>query len=208
MRITKKGLVEIIDSNGDLIGLDGTPRNGSDLESQANNTSDYNAKIGPQPFRYDFLGRMGIHAFAEGEEDTQQNDLLDQLADLMYDKTRELMTYYYKNPNLLKSDYRKLKEDNVDPHKKSNYEFAKKIAVIIHDRLEADEEKKAVVENINTAVSMIEDKVVDKKGETELSTKGETNDVRDKKLGKIAGLLNKQLNKGDVDKLINLLERN
>ena len=48
--------------------------------------------------------------------------------------------------------------------------------------------------------------MVGKKNEDEISKKDDGNDVREKKLEKIAGLINK-LEKKDIDKLINLLER-
>jgi hypothetical protein len=53
--------------------------------------------------------------------------------------------------------------------------------------------------------NVIEDKLVDKK-EDELSTKSENGEIKEKKLEKIAGLINK-MEKKDVDKLINLLEK-
>ena len=53
--------------------------------------------------------------------------------------------------------------------------------------------------------TMYEDKMVDKK-EDEMSTKSDDGEVREKKLEKIAGLINK-LEKQDIDKLINLLEK-
>ena len=82
MKIKKKDLVEIIDSNGELIGSDDIPTNGSDLETQANNTTDYNAKVGTQPFRYDMLGRFGftLMPFMEGKENQGQQELIDDLA--------------------------------------------------------------------------------------------------------------------------------
>ena len=60
-------------------------------------------------------------------------------------------------------------------------------------------------ENLNET-KVVEDKVIGSKNEDEITKKGEDNDVRDKKLQKIAGLINK-LEKKDIDKLINLLER-
>jgi hypothetical protein len=73
MKLKKKDIDEIINTNGELIGKEAIPTNGADLESQANNTTDYNAKIGQQPFRYDMLGRFGftLMPFMEGEEKNQ-----------------------------------------------------------------------------------------------------------------------------------------
>jgi hypothetical protein len=49
--------------------------------------------------------------------------------------------------------------------------------------------------------------VVDKKGEDEIASKSKDKEVQSKELEKIAGLINKKLDKQDIDKLINLLER-
>ena len=54
--------------------------------------------------------------------------------------------------------------------------------------------------------SIVQEKVLEKKSEDELSSKTDSKEVREKKIEKIAGLINK-LDKKDVDKLINLLER-
>ena len=109
MKIKKIHLFEIIDSNGELIGKNDVPSTGADLETGANNTTDYNSKIGQQPFRYDMLGRFGftLLPFFEGKEDQGQKELLKDLAQLMHDKRTDVLRYYYKNPQLLKPDYRK-----------------------------------------------------------------------------------------------------
>jgi hypothetical protein len=57
MRIKKIDLMEIVNSDGELIGNDAIPHNGSDLESQANNTTDYNRTISTQP--------LGMTSWAE-----------------------------------------------------------------------------------------------------------------------------------------------
>ena len=208
MKIKKIDLNEIIDSNGDLIGSNSTPTHGSDLESQANNTTDNNVRIGTQPFRYDMLGRFGftLLPFFEGENEKVNDEnipILKDLAKLMYDKYMETLEYYYRNPNKLKSDFRLHNETDFDsqPDEKRNidYAWAKKIVEIIHPYLNKD--KQSVDES-----KIVEDKVVDKKSEIEISKKKEDGDIRDKKIEKVADLINK-LDKKDIDKLINLLER-
>ena len=95
--------------DGELIGRKKIPTNGSDLESQANNTTDYNSRIGTQPYRYDMLGRFGftLMPFMEGEDsDEKQDKLVNDLIELMQEKTFNVIKHYYKNPNKLKSDYR------------------------------------------------------------------------------------------------------
>ena len=52
---------------------------------------------------------------------------------------------------------------------------------------------------------IIEDKIFDKKNEDEISKKSEDNDIKEKQIKKIAGLINK-LDKKDISKLKNLLE--
>jgi len=208
MKLKKKDLLEIIDGNGELIGGNDIPTNGSDLESQANNTTDQNAKIGTQPFRYDMLGRFGftLMPFMEGKENQGQQELLDDLARLMYDKYLETLEYYFRHPNKLKSDYRLHSEQDFDTQsedkKNIDYSWAKKVIKLIEPHFEnAFTEPENIDEN-----KVVEDKMVDKKNENELSKKGDDNDIKDKKLEKVAGLINK-LDKKDIDKLINLLER-
>ncbi len=208
MKIKKKDLVEIIDSNGELIGSDDIPTNGSDLETQANNTTDYNAKIGTQPFRYDMLGRFGftLMPFMEGKENQGQQELIDDLAKLMYDKYLETLEYYFRHPNKLKSDYRLHSEHDFnsqpEDRKEIDYSWAKKVIKLIEPHFE---KAFTATENIDEG-KVVEDKVVDKKSEDEISKKTEDSDIKDKKLEKVAGLINK-LDKKDIDKLINLLER-
>jgi hypothetical protein len=209
MKIKKKELFEIIDSNGELIGKNDIPTSGSDLESQASNTTDYNAKIGMQPFRYDMLGRFGftLLPFFEGKENQEQVELLNDLAHLAYDRYMEILEYYYRNPNKLKSDFRIISEKDFDSQpddkKEKNFECAKKMIKIVEKHFE--NAFKEPQEKIDEA-KVVEDKIVDKKSEDEMSNKTEDKEVREKKLEKIAGLINK-LEKKDIDKLVNLLER-
>jgi hypothetical protein len=213
MKIKKKDLVEIIDSNGDLIGNDRIPRNGSDLETQASNTTDYNAKIGAQPYRYDMLSRFGFSLlpFFEGvEKEPVNTELLNDLSKLMYDKYMETLEYYFRNPNKLKSDYRLHSEydfeDQPEDRKKMDIEWAKKAIKIIEPYAKKLVDALDEPKNIDEA-KVVEDKVIDKRNEDEISKKGKDTDIADKKLEKIAGLINK-LDKEDIDKLINLLEKN
>ena len=204
MKLKKKDLLEIIDSNGELIGKNDVPTVDANADSRANNTTDYNAKVGTQPFRYDMLGRFGftLMPFMEGKENQGQVEMLTDLINLMYDRYKEVLEFYYRNPNKLKSDFRKLSSESADPQKEINVEYAKKIIKIVEKHFEkAFKEPDTLDES-----TVVEDKVVDKKGEDEISSKGEDKEVREKKIEKIAGLINK-LEKGDIDKLINLLER-
>ena len=214
MKIKKIHLFEIIDSNGELIGKNDVPSSGADLESGANGTTDMNVGKGQQPFRYDMLGRFGftLLPFFEGKEDQGQKELLKDLAQLMHDKRIDVLKYYYKNPQFLKSDYRK--EADGEPHseqcEKEDIEWARKIIKSVEPHFEKAfkepiDEVDAINEDKIAEESVIEDKLVDKV-EDELSRKGEDNDIKDKKLEKIAGLISK-LDQRDKDKIANLLER-
>lgn len=203
MEFKKKELVEIIGGDGNLIGNNGIPTHGADLESQANNTTDYNAKVGVQPFRYDMLGRFGftLMPFLEGKESQEQLELLSDLDEMLAEGYKEILEHYYKNPNKLKSDYRRLVDGKGEIDLDGSSINSKKIIKIIekHFQNAFDKEPKTIDEAV-----VAEDKMVDK-SEDEISKKSEDNDVREKKLEKIAGLINK-LDKKDIDKLITLLE--
>lgn len=200
MKYTKKGISEIIDSHGDLIGSDDIPQNGSDLESQANNTTDTNAKIGTQPFRYDMLGRFGftLMPFMEGEDKNQgQAELENDIIDLMNTRYLDLLKHYKRNPKRIQSDYRKHVTDGEISEETMKYsiEWAEKILKVV---------EKHFGKAFNNIDKIDESKLVDKK-EDEMSTKTDTGDIKDKKIEKIAGLINK-LEKKDIDTLIKFLE--
>jgi len=197
--------MEIIDSNGELIGTNAVPTTGADLDSQASNTTDYNAKVGQQPFRYDMLGRFGftLMPFMEGKENQEQQELIQDLTELMHDRFMDIIGHYYRHPNELKPEYRRQSEGKrSEESSKYDVEYAKKIIKTVEKHFE-----KAFTEPETLDESkVVEDKVVGKKSEDEISKRGNDNDVSDKNLEKIAGLINK-LEKKDIDKLINLLER-
>jgi len=149
------------------------------------------------------LGRFGftMMPFMEGKESQEQVELFTELINLMYDRYAEVIKFYYKNPNKLKSDHRKISDGTADPQKEVNVEYAKKIIEIIKKHFE----KTLKPENIDES-KVVEDRVIDKKSEDEISKKSNDNDIKEKQLKKIAGLINK-LDNGDINKLINLLER-
>lgn len=210
MKLKKKEINEIINGQGDLIGGNDIPTHGSDLETQAGGTSNKNAKIGTQPFRYDMLGRFGfsLMPFMEGEEKNEgQEKLLNDLAELMYDRHTETLQYYYRNPQKLKSDYRKKIGDKLDfnseneKNKETDYKWASKIIEIIQNHLEEALKESDIIDE----GKILAEKMVTKK-EDEMTEKSEDKELRDKKIKKIAGLINK-LEKKDIDELINLIER-
>jgi hypothetical protein len=215
MNFKKSKLLEIIDSNGDLIGKNDTPEVDANADTQANNTTDYNAKIGTQPFRYDMLGRFGFSLlpFFEGKENQGQQELLDELTGLMHQRFAETLEYYYRNPNKLKSDFRKSREEghgHDDECEKKDIEWAKKIIKAIQPHFEKAfkepiEESSSINEDKIIEDNMVEDHVIEKRTEDEISNKSEDKEIKDSKLRKIAGLINK-LDQHDINKLKNLLE--
>lgn len=212
MKFKKKDLNEIIDSNGELIGNDNIPKNDANAETQASNTTDYNAKVGTQPFRYDMLGRFGftLMPFMEGKEENQgQKELIEDVSKELFNLYKEILEYYYRNPNLIKSEFRQLsdaeknKESVVNGYVRDNFnKYSKKIVSVFQNHFENAFNEP---ENIDES-KVVEDKMIDKKTEDEISKKSDNSDIKDKKLQKVAGLINK-LDKKDIDKLINLLER-
>lgn len=204
MKLKKREINEIINGRGDLIGGNDIPTHGSDLETQAGGTSNKNAKIGTQPFRYDMLGRFGftLMPFMEGEEKNEgQEELMQDLIDLMYEKYRDILKYYFKNPNKLKPDYRKHITDNGNPEDTDKL-WAEKTLKLFQKHFE--DAMSGETETIDEG-KVLSEKMVTKK-EDEMTEKSEDKELRDKKIKKIAGLINK-LEKKDIDDLINLIER-
>jgi hypothetical protein len=213
IKLTKKELNEIIDSNGDLIGKEDVPNSGGDMETQAHGTTDQNVRIGNQPFRYDMLGRFGftLLPFFEGEENQGQTELLNDLAQLAYERYLEIIEYYYRNPNKLKSDFRVMSgkgfNSQPDDVKEDSFKCARNMIKTVEKHFEnAFKQPENIDEAAVAEEKVIEDKIIDKKGEDEISKKSEDKDVRDKQVEKIAGLINRKLEKSDIDKLITLLE--
>ena len=61
----KQKIEELLDSDGNLIGADDYPTTGADREGDANNTTDYNARVHGQNFKNDFLGRFGFYFYED-----------------------------------------------------------------------------------------------------------------------------------------------
>ena len=220
MKIKKLELNEIIDGNGDLIGNDAIPTTGTDLETQAGKTSDDNLKISHQPFRYDMLGRFGFTLLPFMESVLKEGEIFDgseflghpitnEIAKYLYDKHMETLKRYYKTPKSMQNEYRSKSKTDFETDESSQYEqrMAADILNLMKPYLDDELRKldEALKENL-VENAFIEGMMLDKKTEDELSTKTDDKDVRDKKLEKIAGLINK-LEKKDIDALINILER-
>lgn len=67
--------------------------------------------------------------------ENKSDDKLEDLAELMYDKYKETLTYYYNNPDKLKEDYKLHNSVTFDTQpedkKKVDYKWAKKVLNIL-----------------------------------------------------------------------------
>lgn len=196
MRLTKKEIDEIVDGDGSLIGGSGIPTTGNDLKSTSNKTTDQNMKIGRQPFRYDMMGRFGftLLPFFEGEGGEEKTKLLAELSELMFNRYVDILKHYQKNPRNLKVDYRKTLDGTSTKEKEVNLELANEIMKIVEKHFQdAFENDEMIDEYLTTDVK------------DNLVNKNKPNDIMDKKLKRVAGLINK-LDNTNKDKLIKLLE--
>ena len=213
MKITKKKLMEIIDKNNNLIDDEDVPESGANLETSANSTTDYNRELNTQPFKYSMLGRFGFTMLpffeGKGDENKEHNSkILEELSSFLFEKYKEILKFYFKNPNKIKSDYNKvLKQDEVI-NEKYGTEFAKEVLNIINPFYEGalKELDDKLKENIDES-SFIEGRVLDKKEKKDFTRKKKNFEVLDKKIEKLAGLISKKLDPEIVDKLIVLLEK-
>ena len=193
-----KKLYEVIDSDGELIGSKAVPEYGADQETMANNTTDYNMNVGSQKFKYNSMAMMGFNMipFYEGKEgEDVKTELLDTLSEYFYKYYLDILKYYYKNPNKLKSDYRIKSEqnfsdaDNIEQY----YKISDDVLSIVSPFIKKDPEK------------IDEDFMVKEKNVSEFANKSEDKELSVKKINSIAGLLNK-LDKKDLKKIVDLLE--
>ena len=103
---------------------------------------------------------------------------------------------------------RKSKLDfDSDSSVKHDKEMAKKILNLVSS--EFDGVLKNLDENLKKSLDenkFVEGKMLEKKDEKEFPEKSKDNDILDANLKKIAGILSTELNKEDLNKLINLLE--
>lgn len=201
MKITKKEIQEIVDDDSELIGKNNVPKHGSNLETRSNNTTDYNTQISHQPYRYDTLGRFGfnLYPFFEGKED-EIDSLLEELSSFLFEKYKEMLEYYYRNPNKIKPDYRMIKDQDYETsNKKYGFETAKEVLNIIKPHLEKS------INNIDEN-KFIDEKILNNKEKRDITTKKVDSEIVNDNIKKIAGLINKKLSKEEKNNLINLLE--
>ena len=199
-------IVEIVDDNGELIGLNSTPESGSDLETVANKTTDQNMSIGHQPYRYDMMARFGFLGmpFYEGVEGEDQT--LNEIDNKIYEFILESMKHYYKNPNKLKIDYRNTYNKDLNEAPEGINSYVKSISDGVLDIVESFIKRGVGKDNIDES-NVVEDKMIDNRTEDELSKRSVDSEIKDKNIKNVAGLINKKLDKGDINKLITLLEK-
>jgi hypothetical protein len=89
--ITKQDIQEIIDTNNNLMGSSDTPQSGSNKDTEAQKTTDYNAKVHGQNFKNDFLGRFGFYFYeSEGQD---KPEIVEELEYVVGEaKTKEVMS--------------------------------------------------------------------------------------------------------------------
>jgi len=209
MEIKKIGRVdEIVNADNSLIGRERIPTHGTDRESDAPKTTDYNANISRQPFRYDMLGRFGftLFPFFEGKEDDAQNEVISELQEFFNEKHIETLKMYYKNPSKLKNHYRVASRENFDKLPDEIEERCKNMAIGVMELIQPHIEKalEGVEKSIDEGV-VFEDTIMKEKKKKWIENKTDDNELNDKEIKKIAGLLNK-MKKDDLKDLINLLE--
>ena len=192
----KKGQIEeLLDSDGNLIGNESLPQYHQNAETGAKRTTDYNAKVGSQNFKNDFLGRFGFYFY---ESDQKNEDLLDGLAKVMYSKYLETLEHYKNNPEKLESDWEMHQntdfENQPEGSKEHDYEWAEDILKYLEPHLKKD---------LNEGV-VVEDKVSDSKSDKSIGDSKKPKDISSK-LEKVAELLSK-LPKYELNKLTTLLE--
>lgn len=190
---------EVIDGDGNLIGHSDDPEKGGELESQAKNTTDYNAKISRQPYRYDMLGRFGftLFPFFEGVNSDENMEKLNVIAELMFETYKKTLEHYYKQPKNLKSDYRRLSQDE---------DYSPKFLESMGENLQENVSK--ILNTLDTKIdesSVAEDKMVKEKTKRWIDSKSKDGEVLSGDVKKAMELIN-NMDKKDVIELINILE--
>jgi hypothetical protein len=88
--ITKQDILEIIDDTNNLMGDKDTPPTGSNKETEAGRTTDYNAKVHGQNFKNDFLGRFGFYFYES--EGAEKPEIVEELEFVVGEaKTKEVL---------------------------------------------------------------------------------------------------------------------
>lgn len=195
-KIEETEIKEIVDSNDNLIGNDDTPQNRNDLKSRSNKITDYNVGVAHQPFDDNTLAKFGFNLlpFFEGKGYEDNNKLLDEISKMVSDNKISFLKKYYKSPNKLKNDYRVLSKNDFKVNDDDN-NLAKEILNIVQDHFKKYVDKRSIDEDV-----MLDDKKI-----VEFPEKSDDGDLKDIKLKKIVGLLNK-LDVEAKKKIINLLE--
>lgn len=203
----KSHIQEIIDGNDNIIGYKNTPTSGANKETEASGMTDTNMDMHGQRYGSDFLGRFGFY-FYEGEEkiddakSEKKQNLINDIAKVMYDKYINILNYYIENPKKLLDDYKLHKDHNFESQpedkKQIDYDWAEKIIKTIKPYFD-------IKEDISEG-EIAEDKLTDKPKQKTILSKKEKNDILDKKMNHIADLITK-LDKDEKDKLINLIEK-
>jgi len=150
-----KDIREFIDKELNLVGDNDEPTTGPNMDTKVGtSTTDKNVRIGHQNYGYDFLGRFG---FSLWENDNKNNSLIQELAELIYNKSDS------KN-----GDFSSLSDD--DKNKKESISIANEILNIVKKHFKNDLNKNDDKLSESELKKVIED-IVLKKKETPLAKK-------------------------------------
>lgn len=182
-----KKITEIIDDDNILIGSEDEPKYDNNKYSKSNvKSSDDTVFQAKQSYSDSLLGRFGFY-FYESEEKT---NLHNDLTELMYDKFKETLEFYHKNPDKLDGDYEKHFESEKSHINDTDRKWANKVIKIINDN---DNEINENIVNDSEDKEIVKGKVP---SETLISKENRK---------KINGLLSK-LDKKQIDGLIEMLK--
>ena len=185
---------EIIDGDDNIMGDKTEPESSPNKETQANKTTDYNAKVHGQNFKNDFLGRFGFY-FYESEEDI--NVVKEKLAKLFYGKFLQSLDYYKKHPNVLGYDHNThLGDDDINFNNMNevDYEWAEEALKILDPFLKGQIDE----------ASVAEDKIVDKNKKKALKKDKDDDRELNAKVKRVADLIEKlpEKDKKEVKKIL------
>jgi hypothetical protein len=190
----KREIMEILDSDGNLIGSDDKPANNPN-EIAADGTTDHNAAIGHQHFAHDFLGRFGFYMYNEGEGDdnsSSTDDLLSDVAKAAYD--------YFVNISGEDTSFEMLPAEMKNHY----YDFGKLIVNLLGNKTPKKEIEPTLSEN--EISKMIEDVITSRSDDKSIVKKND-NDVLDTKVkDKIKSLI-ASLSDADKGELIKHLKK-
>jgi ribosomal protein L17 len=178
----KKGkLLEILDGDNNIIGTDDKPQVSPNNDTEAQGTTDHNAKMGHQDFNNDYLGKFGYYFFENEGSDTLKTKI-----------AKEAYNFFDSDSELTHEPFEQFPEE-----KKSHYlAFAEKVIALF--------EQKAEKTLSEVELRKIAEDVIAKRKDRSFAKKKDDNDIVDKSK-KIKDLF-RDLTKDEKTKLLKTLE--